>query len=92
MFEGTLLADFAELGSTGVSVFFVLSGFILTYTYSGRSASLGQFYWARIVRIWPIYLAFIIGSLPVYWGRLSTYLAESGDSALHVAIRFLTGT
>lgn len=51
----------AELGplDAGVSFFFVLSGFILTYVYRdlqpGRAA-LGRFYRARIARIWPLHV------------------------------------
>ena len=29
--------SFAHIGSVGVSVFFTLSGFVLAYTYAGRS-------------------------------------------------------
>lgn len=92
LFEGTYLADFAYLGSSGVSMFFVLSGFILTYTYAGRKMDAPRFYWARFARIWPVYLLFIVGSIPIYWGRLTTYLETSGDSLGHVLLRFATAT
>jgi peptidoglycan/LPS O-acetylase OafA/YrhL len=52
----------------GVSFFFVLSGFILTYVYRDFSAvSVGRFYAARGVRLWPIHLvtfAFTIAFIP----------------------------
>lgn len=44
------------MGSDGVDVFFVISGFIMAYTTDGlgqRSAT--QFAWKRIVRILPLY-------------------------------------
>lgn len=47
----------------GVSFFFVLSGFILTYVYpSFDSASgYGRFLWARFARIWPCHaFAFLV--------------------------------
>ena len=53
-FQSGLMSEFI-LGSAGVSFFFVLSGFILTYTY-GRletTAELRNFWAARFARIWP---------------------------------------
>ncbi len=51
------------LGSAGVSFFFVLSGFILTYTYGrleGR-VEMRNFWAARFARIWPTHaLAFLL--------------------------------
>lgn len=40
---------------SGVSFFFVLSGFILSYVYSGRMESIGlyKFYTSRFSKIWP---------------------------------------
>jgi peptidoglycan/LPS O-acetylase OafA/YrhL len=51
------LAHFA-LGQ-GVTFFFVLSGFVLSYNYSDFSgrAEVLKFYWARIARIWPSHVA-----------------------------------
>jgi peptidoglycan/LPS O-acetylase OafA/YrhL len=41
----------------GVSFFFVLSGFILTYVYRDMSdTSVGRFYQARFARVWPLHL------------------------------------
>jgi exopolysaccharide production protein ExoZ len=45
-------------GSSGVDIFFVLSGFIITYTsYKnlGSPGKLGQFLVRRVVRIFPVY-------------------------------------
>ncbi|HEX6528263.1 MAG TPA: acyltransferase family protein, partial [Burkholderiales bacterium] len=43
----------------GVSFFFVLSGFILTYVYPSLDAGreVRRFWLARFARIWPAYLA-----------------------------------
>ncbi|PLK49121.1 acyltransferase [Uliginosibacterium sp. TH139] len=48
--------------SQGVSIFFVLSGFILTYTYPELAdwAAKKRFFRARFARIWPVYLASIV--------------------------------
>lgn len=51
-------------GFVGVSFFFVLSGFILSYSYAGRIRQPGDevaFWWARAARILPAYfLAFFV--------------------------------
>ncbi|MHA3737828.1 acyltransferase family protein [Pseudomonas sp. Eth.TT006] len=52
----------------GVTFFFVLSGFILTYAHSNLSGvgnSL-RFMWARIARVWPAHI-FTMGLLYVLW-------------------------
>ena len=55
-------------GYLGVSLFFVLSGFILTFTYRDRLVNarfLGDFAVARLARIYPVYLAALLLGLPV---------------------------
>lgn len=42
-------------GRFGVSGFFVLSGFILTYTYDNRTWRTKDFYINRFARIYPLY-------------------------------------
>jgi peptidoglycan/LPS O-acetylase OafA/YrhL len=56
----------------GVSFFFVLSGFILTYVYPvlDSGAEMRRFWLARFARIWPAYLAtfvFAFALLPFQW-------------------------
>jgi peptidoglycan/LPS O-acetylase OafA/YrhL len=52
-FPVAAVRQFASIGYCGVSFFFVLSGFILVYTYSGRAASLREFWQSRFARIYP---------------------------------------
>jgi len=52
-------------GHVGVTLFFVLSGFILAYTYFERTNwTAGSFWWARVARIYPVYLLAFVLSAP----------------------------
>jgi len=53
------------LGLTGVNLFFVLSGFILAYNYPTVTSPC-RFYIFRFARIYPLYLASLILSLPSF--------------------------
>ena len=57
------------LGHAGVSFFFVLSGFILTYNYKDKFSKSGgfkDFYWRRLARIYPTHLLTLIITLPIF--------------------------
>lgn len=64
------VTQFFASGSMGVTVFFVLSGFVLAYNYDGRGSllslsALRSFYVNRIARIYPLYIAtFLFVALP----------------------------
>src|SRR5438105_5116432 len=45
----------ASIGYVGVSFFFVLSGFILVYTYEGKPIMARDFWRARFARVYPAY-------------------------------------
>lgn len=53
-------------GAMGVSFFFVLSGFVLAWTYIGGMPSLRVFYWRRFARIWPLHAVATLLSTGVY--------------------------
>jgi peptidoglycan/LPS O-acetylase OafA/YrhL len=57
----------AGLGYVAVSFFFVLSGFILVYTYAGRSLDLRRFWRARLARLYPIYLFSLLLTAPFFF-------------------------
>lgn len=61
------LSGFVGNGFVGVSLFFILSGFVLTYTYQGSRATLGEFYGARIARIYPVYLFSLLLAAPIFF-------------------------
>ena len=77
----------AYLGAFGVSIFFVLSGFLITYLLLEEQTEapirVKHFYLRRILRIWPLYyLIVILGFFIVpHIGFLQvpTYSAEMGD-------------
>lgn len=46
-------------GYTGVSFFFILSGFVLTWSHRTEVGA-GRFYWNRIARIWPLHVLTMI--------------------------------
>jgi len=56
------LAPILDCGAQGVDLFFILSGFVLTWNYldrMGDSFSLRStlhFLWLRLSRVWPVYL------------------------------------
>lgn len=58
-------------GGIGVSIFFVLSGFLITYLLikeykENGEISLKQFYIRRVLRIWPLYFLVITFTFGIY--------------------------
>jgi peptidoglycan/LPS O-acetylase OafA/YrhL len=60
-----LLYPFIDNGYIFVGVFFLISGYVLTYNYAdrGRSLSRREFWLARISRLYPVYLFVLLISL-----------------------------
>jgi peptidoglycan/LPS O-acetylase OafA/YrhL len=59
--------NFAGIGYVGVNFFFVLSGFILVYTYAGPELNFRKFWWARFARIYPAYVLSLIVAAPFFF-------------------------
>jgi peptidoglycan/LPS O-acetylase OafA/YrhL len=72
-----LLAWARPFGWAGVDLFFVLSGFIITWTQErnlGRPAAVGSYLWRRLWRIYPIYLATWLATAGAMWWLLGVPL------------------
>ncbi|MDR5809532.1 acyltransferase [Caballeronia sp. LZ019] len=70
--------DFMDGGRSAVSMFFVLSGFILAYTYRSQIGSTGSrpFYVARFARIYPVILLGLVLCVPTVAVLLYTHDTE----------------
>ncbi|MFJ7160072.1 acyltransferase family protein [Streptomyces sp. NPDC101118] len=58
-----LIFPYSQIGAHGVTFFFVLSGFLLTWVHKPEQRA-GAFYWRRIARIWP---ATLVAAVPAYY-------------------------
>jgi peptidoglycan/LPS O-acetylase OafA/YrhL len=54
------------VGTTGVSFFFVLSGFVLTWSFVPADTP-RRFYWRRFARIWPLHVVTTLIAIPVFY-------------------------
>src|SRR4051794_37640734 len=61
--------DLQQTGHAAVSLFFVLSGFVLAYNYAGPlddgRVSRARFWWARLARVVPLYALMIVVEIPL---------------------------
>jgi peptidoglycan/LPS O-acetylase OafA/YrhL len=95
--KATLLAGY------GVSIFFALSGFLITYLLleekKGQTIHIRNFYMRRILRIWPLYYTYLGAALitvvvfngPVEWSTVTLYVFLSANIPfiLHTGIPLL---
>lgn len=67
----------AKAGLLGMSVFFVLSGFVIHYNYGSKVAAGGRgildFVVARFARLYPLYLIFVLGNFAYTHHILPSY-------------------
>jgi peptidoglycan/LPS O-acetylase OafA/YrhL len=62
------LRPLLEPGYTAVSFFFVLSGFVLTWSHDPTTTTV-DFYRRRLARVWPLHLAVTAVAVLVVWVR-----------------------
>lgn len=62
-----IVSEFAPYGNAGVAFFFILSGFVLSYSASGRATSVRNFYWRRFARIYPAHFIALLLAIPVFY-------------------------
>lgn len=71
-------------GSSGVDIFFVLSGFVMWWTTRGRKAGAGDFLLKRFIRIAPLYWLFTLAAAGIAY-FLPHLLRSTRFDAVHVA-------
>lgn len=65
------LANFLDEGAIGMSIFFILSGYVLTYIYGRGLFDIRTYYLNRVGRIYPIYLMAALLTVPWLWPLVS---------------------
>ena len=73
--------------SKAVCFFFVLSGFVLSYTYDGKAVNIRTFYRDRLARIWP---ATVFSTFFVLLILPSSYYLPSPSDSSHIGSVFLS--
>jgi peptidoglycan/LPS O-acetylase OafA/YrhL len=74
------LAPVLNCGAQGVDLFFILSGFVLTWTYLDRmgdswsARATLHFLWLRLARVWPVYLVTL--HLAALWIIFTLYVGH----------------
>ena len=89
-----LLRKISEYGSTGVDLFFVLSGFLITSILietRHRPSYYPDFYWKRVLRILPLYvtcLVLVLTFFPEMWRGvlLSMVFLVNFGSVFHIGM------
>jgi peptidoglycan/LPS O-acetylase OafA/YrhL len=74
------LAPILNCGAQGVDLFFILSGFVLTWTYIDKMGKTWStratlhFLWMRLARVWPVYLVTL--HLAALWIIFTLYVGH----------------
>ncbi len=83
------LANTVDSGPNSVTLFFVLSGFILAYSYLGAEPDATvprrAFWLARFARVYPVYLLGLVLAAPVFVGKVLQQQGVTGESLLTIA-------
>lgn len=81
----------ADLGYVSVGLFFILSGFVLAYAYSGREGEVDKptFYRNRFARIYPVYALAMLIALPAFAQTYEWLELPRSEFGIDVILRFL---
>jgi peptidoglycan/LPS O-acetylase OafA/YrhL len=81
------LSKVTPIGVTGVSFFFVLSGFVLTWSFFDRDTA-KRFYWRRFARVYPLVVITTLVALPVFYGTTDSFQKpwDTGSIALSLVL------
>lgn len=66
-------------GAAGTDMLFVISGFVLVLTTHGKSVHIGSYIFRRFARIAPLYWAFTLGMLAVFWIAPALFYSTAFD-------------
>jgi peptidoglycan/LPS O-acetylase OafA/YrhL len=83
------LASFIDNGATAMSLFFILSGWILTHVYNTGSFDIRDFYLKRFSRIYPCYFAYGLFSIPMIFLQSIEYKFMVFGGTLRDVINFI---
>ena len=87
---------FVSTGGIGVSIFFVLSGFLITYLIITEVIEMGKlnlknFYIRRFLRIWPLYFTVVIFWFIIYpWAVTLINIEDPINSNFYYHLLFLS--
>jgi peptidoglycan/LPS O-acetylase OafA/YrhL len=81
-------------GYLGVTFFFVLSGFVLTWSASNRVRQ-STFYWRRFARIYPSHFAALLIAIPVFYdlgvGHNESWVKPADFGAFGLSVLLIQG-
>jgi peptidoglycan/LPS O-acetylase OafA/YrhL len=86
------VATFWSQGAVGMSMFFMLSGFILSYRYDQADVDFRRYAINRFARIYPIYIFAAACALPYLAIDLMTDVSKQGPIATYLKVCILVFT
>ena len=76
------------LGVSGVTFFFVLSGFVLTWSWFPKDRA-GRFYWRRFARIYPLHFVTTLLAIPIFYGSVQSFQKPMNIGAIALTLALL---
>jgi len=77
--QGSLLASFAgavDTGRVGVVCFFLISGFVIPFSFSGTDGAIKNFALSRFFRLYPVYWVSILLAMVTAWALSDTVFVQ----------------